>query len=1357
MTGGEAATTSEESATALETSRFPVVAIGASAGGLDAFQAFLQALPADTGMAFVLVAHLPAAHHSMLSEILARSTAMPVTEARDRLRLEPDHVYVLPAGADVDVRSGELLVSAREAPTGRHHPIDRVLHSLAEDAGSKAIGVILSGTASDGTLGIQEIKTAGGITFAQDDSAQHTSMPRSAIATDAVDFVLAPAAIARELGRIADHPLVAAKTPAPSEEALDLNPIFDVLREASGVDFSHYKRNTLYRRIARRIVLHKLENLAEYLEMLRADATEAQALYHDILINVTSFFRDPEAFDALKADVFPKLAENRSRHDAVRMWVLGCSTGEEAYSLAMEFAEFCDSAGRTLPLQIFATDLSGPSIDRARLGVYSRSAVQSLTPQRLKRFFVEADGSYRVAKQIRDQCVFARHNALADPPFSRVDFVSCRNLLIYLDTDLQRKLVPLMHFALRPAGYLWLGTSETTGEHRELFEVKHARHKIYMKKGGPARLPERAMSPSRAAVVTAGNALRLTDVAATVEASQKDVDRLLVARYAPPSVLIRSDLEILQFRGDTSRYFAPAPGRASLNLLKMVREELVMGVRAAVQSAQSKEAPARQEGLRVKLDGQVCEIAIEVIPVRTSLDRAELFMVVFEETARAAPLPQTTQPGDSADADAATQEIVRLQQELAATREYLQSVIEQLEGANEELQSANEEVQSTNEELQSINEELETSKEELQSSNEELSTVNDELLARNTELAQSNNDFLNLLCSVQMPIVMLDARLRIRRFTPAAEKLLNLLHTDVGRPLSDIKLKFDVRDIDAMIKEVFDTMSSREREVQDDRGCWFLLRVRPYRTIENRIDGAVIALIDVDTLKRSQDSLRQQTELLNQAHEPIVMWEIGGTISYWNRAAEETYGYTAEQAANRELHELLEVTPPLESYRPQLEREGHWTGELVHTRRDGQKIIVESRMVVAGSANGRKLVVEANRPITERKKSETLLRRLADDLVTADRHKDEFLAMLAHELRNPLAPLRNVVAVLKSAGVATPDKTRALDMMDRQVSNMTRLVDDLLDVSRITLSQIELRKESVDVAAAVQRVAEQNAPQVRAREQTLDLELADTPVLVHGDPVRIEQIVGNLLDNASKYTAQGGRITIAVDAPAESASAAADERQVVIRVQDNGIGIPAEKLPHVFDLFMRATRSVDHQYGGLGIGLTLVRRLTELHGGSVAARSEGPGRGSEFIVRLPAITSASSAASTGQARSLEALTRKQRILIVDDNVDNAESLALTLRLSRQEVQVAASGIEALELARRFSPEACLIDIGMPHMDGCELARRLRELPATRSVRLIALSGYGQEDAKQRARDAGFDAYLVKPASADAIARALEPD
>jgi two-component system CheB/CheR fusion protein len=513
----------------------------------------------------------------------------------------------------------------------------------------------------------------------------------------------------------------------------------------------------------------------------------------------------------------------------------------------------------------------------------------------------------------------------------------------------------------------------------------------------------------------------------------------------------------------------------------------------------------------------------------------------------------------------------------------------------------------------------------------------------------------------------------------------------------------------------------------------------------------------VDTLKRSQEMLRQQTELLNQAHEPIIMWEFDGDISYWNKAAEDTYGFTRDQALGRKAHELLLAAPALESYREELSRQGHWTGELVHTRRDGQKIIVESRMVVVTDTEGRRLVVQADRAITERKESERILRRLADDLVAADRNKDEFLAMLGHELRTPLAPLRNVVSLLRSDAVSRAEKGRALDIMERQISTMVRLIDDLLDVSRVTLSQIELRKTRLDLVALTRDVVEQNMTYFAARDQTLQVSVPPRPVYIEADRVRFGQILSNLLHNASKYTQRGGEISVTVEEPAMLRDAdtggSVPMGEVLIRVKDNGIGIPADKLRDIFNMFMRATRSIDADQGGLGLGLTLVKRLIELHGGRIDAYSEGPGRGSEFVVRVPSAGDSSESTSPSGTQADSAGVKTLRIVVVDDNADVRESMASVLEVAGHEVAAAESAGRALELAREFRPDVMMIDLSMPDADGYELARRLRQSTADGAM-LVAVSGYGHSDARERARAAGFDAYLVKPAGVEDLNRVL---
>ena len=860
-------------------------------------------------MGFVLVQHLAPTHASNLAEILSRSTRMTVMEVRDESRVIPNHVFVIPPDRNMIISGGTLQLRPRES-SGRHRSIDYFFRSLAEDQGHKAIGVVLSGTATDGTLGLEEIKAAGGITFAQNETAQHDSMPRSAIAAGCVDFVLPPDEISREIARIARHPYVApvVHTEDPAGDA-NVKKIVELLREASEVDFSHYKANTLYRRITRRMALQKMEGLKDYARFLQTNPDEVEALHRDILVNVTSFFRNAEVFELLKAKIFPQLFKDRSRHDPVRAWVLGCSSGEEAYSIAMTFVEFTESTGSHVPVQVFATDLNGTAIEKARAGVYSKSITNDVSPERLRRFFVEVDGNYRIAKPIRDMCVFAKHNVLSDPPFSRLDLISCRNLLIYLEPSLQQKIVPLLHYALKPTGFLALGSSETIGSYRDLFEIADAQCKVYGKKPGPSRLTSEPGPGGQpiAAGFGSGSRVRRHDV--VVDALQKEADRILLTKYVRPGVLINADMEILQFRGDTGVYLAPAPGKASLNLFKMAREGLLVALRGAVAKASNEENAVRAEGLRVKSNGGYREVHVEVVPVKVGSSGECGFLVLFESAEsvdRARPKtdePATERKIGSTETQetSAEQQIARLTQELAASREYLQSVIEQQEAANEELQSANEEVQSANEELQSINEELETSKEEIQSTNEELATVNEEAQNRNLELGQINNDLVNLLSSVQTTIVMLGHDLRIRRFTPMAEKMLNLIPTDVGRPISDIKLNLAIPDLEALLVEAIDTVNIKEREVQDRKGRWYSLRIRPYKTLENKIDGAVMMFIDVDTLRRAQEFAENIVETVR---EPLLLLDADLRVWRANRSFYQTFKVTAAETEKCLIYDL---------------------------------------------------------------------------------------------------------------------------------------------------------------------------------------------------------------------------------------------------------------------------------------------------------------------------------------------------------------------------------------------------------------------------------------------------------------------
>ena len=896
---------------------FVVVGVGASAGGLEAFKQLLAHLPVDTGMAFVLITHLDPKHESILPKLLAKATRMPVSEVQDRMVVTPDHVYVLPPNTSIAIESGVLRLRPRQEGLRGRRPIDSFLQSLAEDRNSRAIGVILSGTASDGTLGLEAIKAEGGITLAQaPKSARYDSMPRSAIAAGCVDFILSPEEIAEELARISSHPYVApAGAAKPDEEEMEQQPavkngfnkILTLLRRTTGVDFSLYKTNTLHRRIRRRMILNKMDGLEEYARYLRENASEVENLYQDILINVTSFFRNPESFVILKEKIFPRLIERRASDEPVRIWVLGCSTGEEAYSIAMAFTEIAGERSDHIPVQIFATDLNEKGIERARAGLYSKDITADVSPERLRRFFSEAEGGYRVSKPLRDMCVFARQNVAADPPFSRMDLISCRNLLIYLEPALQKQILPLLHYALKPTGILWLGSSETAGAVPDLFEPEDKKHRFYARKQ-TTKLPRlRYLTVAEARKKDrAPSAVELEGATATSgeKGARREADGIILARYAPASALINEDLNVLQLRGDTAPYLERPHGKATRNLLKLARKDLLVALRDAVDEARKDESPVRKEKLRVRYDGVTGAVNLEAIPLKHLPSHERHFLILFETA-------ETETEGakrEGGKQKAEEPRVKQLHQELAAARDYLQSVIEEYEAANEELQSAGEEAQSSNEELQSINEELETAKEELESSNEELNTVNDELNNRNTELGWLNSDLANVLGSVRIPILILDNQLRIRRFTPAAEKLLNLIQTDVGRPIGDLKLNLDYPDLESLIAEVIDTVSVKEREARDGAGRWYSLRVRPYKTLDNKIDGAVVALLDIDALKQTELEIKAARDyaeaILRTARDPLVVLGADLRMETANDAFYKTFKVSPDATEGRLIYDL---------------------------------------------------------------------------------------------------------------------------------------------------------------------------------------------------------------------------------------------------------------------------------------------------------------------------------------------------------------------------------------------------------------------------------------------------------------------
>lgn len=915
-TGGKrAASHRTERLAADRTRATPIVGIGASAGGLEAFTQLLQALPGNTGMAFVLIQHLDPEHESILTELLGKATAMPVHQVRDGILVKANEVYVIPPNANMAVLHGRLSLLPRTEIHGQHMAIDHFFRSLADDQKSQAVGVVLSGTATDGTLGLDAIKAAGGVTFAQDsESAKFDGMPRSAIAAGAVDLVLPPEQIAAELARLGKHTYLRTAPTVPSEALLpggenDLMQAFVLLRAATGIDFTSYKRTTIQRRIARRMLLQKVDNLGQYVRYLQHHPAEVKLLSQDLLIKVTSFFRDARTFEVLQKTVFPRLLQEQAPETPVRIWVPGCSTGEEAYSLAISLLEYLQAKSEHRVVQIFGTDVDEAVIDKARSGIYPKNIALDVSPERLRRFFVKTDDGYRVSKTVREMCVFARQDVTRDPPFSKVDLISCRNLFIYFTSELQNKVLPTFHYALQPGGYLLLGSSEGIGGFADLFSLVDKKFKLYVKKSNSRRAAlDVGHGDSRA--VRTERAKPYVEPGASGWDPVKESDRLVLSKYGPAGVVVNADLDIVQYRGHTAAFLEPATGAPSLNVLKMVRGGLFVALRAALQKAKKTKRPVRQTDVPVSFDKAERQITLQVIPLQPPDGSGVLsYLILFEEPGHeanaAAPVGASTRPVPPA-ADARQSD--RLRQELAATREYLEALLDEQAKANEDLRAANEEIQSANEELQSTNEELETAKEELQSINEEMMTVNQELQDRNLDLDQVNDDQSNLLSSIHIAVVMVSTDLRIRRVTPLTEQVLNLIPADVGRPVGDLRLNLNVPDLLARLGDVIRTLHSQEFETQDHTGRWYLLRLQPYKTRQNKIEGAVMTVVDIDALKRSQEQLRQAQAyaqaIVETVREPLLVLDAELRVQSANPAFYRTFQTSPAETESNLIYDL---------------------------------------------------------------------------------------------------------------------------------------------------------------------------------------------------------------------------------------------------------------------------------------------------------------------------------------------------------------------------------------------------------------------------------------------------------------------
>ena len=1351
---------------------FRIVGIGASAGGLESLEQFFGAMPADSGMAFVVVQHLSPDFKTLMAELLARYSDMEITLAVDGERVEPNHVYLLPPGKELEIKGGRLVLSVKE-PRALPQPIDVFFRSLAADAGPRATAIVLSGSGSDGSHGITAIKGAGGNVLAESpDTAHFDGMPSSAAATGVVDFIGAPHELAAHLCGAVIVPRAPADDGGPRELAPDdpLAGVLGLLEQQFGIDFARYKLTTVGRRLERRVGLKGLPDMAAYLEELRANPVELSALYQDLLIGVTRFFRDPEAFAIIEQTVIPEILSKVPASEQIRVWVAGCATGEEAYSIALLFHEQMTKSGRPVNLKVLATDMHRGSLDAAAMGVYARDQLAHVDPDRRARYFLETSAGYQVSPDLRQLVVFAPHNVMKDAPFTRMHLVTCRNLLIYLRPDVQRSVISLFHFGLASGGIMVLGASESVGSLSQEFTTLNERWKVFRKRRDirlvePLNLPTGRVKPiDRSAPLDGGRAHRVDPLLL------QSYDRLL-DRFMPPAFLVDETARLLDSFAGAERFLRPKGRRPTSNLLEMLDGDLKTVVAGTLARVVRERVALTCPNVVLDDGGKPRDFQVTMeLVMQPRADQSHVLIVLDPRPAAATTAPEASTPSvvavpnpggrDDAPASlgsrvsidqASTARMESLEGDLSYAREILQSTVEELETSNEELQATNEELVASNEELQSTNEEL-------HSVNEELYTVNAEYQTKIEELQQLNTDIAHLLEGTEVGTIFLDRDLRIRRYTERIARVFRINERDVGREIRDFSHTLQRSTLLSDIERALKDGISTEDEVRDAAGTPHFLRILPYRTgsytrnadgsgdKERPITGVVLTITDISALKSAQGEIAKRQDqiqqLLESTAEAIYGVDTEGACTFCNPACVRLLGYrSSKDLIGRDIHELLHRSANgsqivHECGLQSAFRGGgptHSSDEVFH-RADGSSFPAEywSHPVERdGKLSG---AVVTFLDITERRAAEEEVRGAA-------RRRERFLALLSHELRNPLAAVLNAVRLVSNGGGAVEIQEKARSVIERQGHHMARLLDDLLDVSRITSGKFELRKEQVSLDESVRAAIEALEPLIRENGLTLVSSLPETALNVDGDGARLQQVAANLLSNAARHSPPGSSIELSLTREGD---------QAVLVVRDHGSGIEPSLLPKIFELFVQSEQASRQSNGGLGIGLALVRRIVDLHDGTVTAKSDGRGKGSEFRVRIPISTARVGESSRAPIGTSEAC----RIVLVEDQEDAREMMRALLELRGHVVIDVGDGRRAIETIRRERPDVAVVDIGLPELSGYDVARAVRNSTGCDQMLLIALTGYGSQSDVRAAEEAGFDAHLTKPAEPERLFRLL---
>ncbi len=1335
---------------------FPVVGIGASAGGLPALVSVFENMPAVNEMAFVVILHLSPKHPSSAAAILQRATRMTVVQVTSKVEIQRGHVYVIAPNQHMSMMDGLLLVDPAERPRGKHVAIDMFFRTLAEVHRERAVAVVLSGTGADGAVGLTRVKEQGGVTLVQTPGdAEHDGMPTAAIRTGAVDFVLPAVEIPQKLIELWNNARKI-QMPAPGDgetpvahvaegdaavNAEDaLQDIIGSLLNHTGHDFRHYKRATVLRRIERRLQVRAVQTLPEYRDLLESDPGEHKLLLDDMLIGVTNFFRDREAFESLERDIIPELFKDKGPTDEVRAWVAACATGEEAYSLAMLMADQATLMEHPPAFQVFASDIDDGAIDSARSGNYPASIITDVVPTRLRQYFNKEDDRYRIRKSLRDRILFASHNLLRDPPFSRLDMISCRNLLIYLNRDVQVRVLQTFHFALKPGGYLFLGSSESAESVSDYFIPVDKKNRIYRARGGGR--PMHYQSPTSAVF-----GARLPEVSRVKppgkrQFSYAELHQRALAQHAPPSAVIDNEGNIVHMSEGAGRFLRMAGGEPSRNLLALVLPELRLELRSAMYQATQNDASIECRPVELGEHKELGTIAMTVRPFRDDEAALDFLLVVFNRFEQALERAIPERPNGSHDVV-----LGQLEAELQRKREQLQETIENAEVSTEELRASNEELQAINEELRSATEELETSKEELQSVNEELVTVNYELKVKVEETGKANDDLNNLIASTDIATIFVDSSLRIKRFTPRAADLFSIIASDIGRSLLDLTHRLDYDGLAGDVSATFDTLRLVEREVRSNDGRFYIVRLLPYRTNEDRIEGAVMTFFDI-TLRRQAEAQASATEarmrLVAESSDDfaIVTMDEEGCATSWNKGAEALFGYNEQEMLGQKLDILFtpedrDAGVPADELRRARE-DGRAEDERWHVRKDGSRFFCSGVTTPLRNGNMHGYAKIA-RDVTARERQEQAVRTDAENAVAL---KDEFLAVMAHELRHPLNMINiNVELLARMPEIRhSPTFLRAASIIRNSVMSQAKIIDDLMDMSRVRTGKLSLSMAPVLPEMVVRGIVEVMRADPAAQDVAIDLSGSAEGLYVMADAVRIEQVLMNLLSNAIKFTPKGGRVALGLGR---------DDGLLRIDVTDSGQGIAPSFLPHVFEMYGQSVSVTTRTKGGLGIGLALVREIVSLHGGRVEAFSEGVGKGARFSVWLPLLDSHAAPLPGAGGHGDDSMSGL-RILVVDDMEEMLLTFKSLLETGGATVFEATSALKGLEILEREQVDLLISDVSMPEIDGYEFLRRIRAIPKLAKLPAIAISGMRRDSDIANARAAGYSAHLGKPVSVERL-------